>query len=153
MLQFNSHMNIYLHLNMQKRPHHETLLFFQLKDIGTFALIAVITVVGVGVYYHANIWPDHQTMLSGDVANWRIWFILLYPYWQLYGELDIESIDGKIVNITTTDFVYCIYTLHSKTNKLIIFFYNFKASFYKNLLSSFTLNLIGISTVEYWNRC
>lgn len=35
------------------------------------------------------------------MANWRIWVILLYPYWQLYGELGIESIDGKLVILTT----------------------------------------------------
>nr|XP_034319464.1 transient receptor potential cation channel subfamily M member-like 2 [Crassostrea gigas] len=66
-----------------------------LKDLFRFLFIAVFVVLGVGMYYHANLWPDHQTIWSGDWTNWRIWTIIYYPYWQLYGELNLESLDGS----------------------------------------------------------
>lgn len=75
-------------------------ILFQLKDLFRFLFIAVFVVLGVGIYYHANLWPDHQTMFSGDWTNWRIWTIIYYPYWQLYAELNLESLDGKITSIS-----------------------------------------------------
>lgn len=51
-----------------------------LKDLFRFLFIAVFVVLGVGIYYHANLWPDHQTLFSGDWTNWRIWTIIYYPY-------------------------------------------------------------------------
>nr|XP_034319204.1 uncharacterized protein LOC109618232 isoform X3 [Crassostrea gigas] len=66
-----------------------------LKDLLWFLFIAVFVVLGVGIYYHANLWPDHQTMWSGDWTNWRIWTIINYPYWQLYGELNLDYLDGS----------------------------------------------------------
>lgn len=71
------------------------LFIFKMNHLLSFLAVAVILGLGVGVYYHANLWPDHQTMWNGDVVDWRIWKILLFPHWQLYGELDIQSIDGK----------------------------------------------------------
>ncbi|XP_065924094.1 transient receptor potential cation channel subfamily M member 2 isoform X3 [Magallana gigas] len=66
-----------------------------LKDLLGFLILAVFVVLGVGIYYHANIWPDHQTIWNGDWTNWRIWTIIYYPYWQLYAELNLESLDGS----------------------------------------------------------
>lgn len=65
-----------------------------LKDLLWFLLIAVFVVLGVGIYYHANLWPDHQPIWSGHWTNWRIWTIIYYPYWQLYGELNLDYLDG-----------------------------------------------------------
>lgn len=67
----------------------------KLKDLLGFLSIAVFLVLGVGIYYHANLWPDHQSIWSGDWTNWRIWTIIYYPYWQLYGELNLDYLDGK----------------------------------------------------------
>uniref|UniRef100_K1QH82 Transient receptor potential cation channel subfamily M member 8 n=1 Tax=Magallana gigas TaxID=29159 RepID=K1QH82_MAGGI len=66
-----------------------------LKDLLGFLSIAVFVVLGVGIYYHANLWPDHQTIWSGDWTNWRIWTIIYYPYWQLYAELNLDQLDGS----------------------------------------------------------
>lgn len=66
-----------------------------LKDLLGFLFIALFVVLGVGIYYHANLWPDHQTIWSGDWTNWRIWTIIYYPYWQLYAELNLEHLDGS----------------------------------------------------------
>ncbi|XP_052693640.1 transient receptor potential cation channel subfamily M member 2-like [Crassostrea angulata] len=66
-----------------------------LKDLLRFLYIAVFVVFGVGIYYHANLWPDHQAMWSGGWTNWRIWTIIYYPYWQLYGDLNLEELNGS----------------------------------------------------------
>lgn len=71
--------------------------FFQLKDLLYFLVIAVFVILGVGIYYHANLWPDHQTILSGKFKNWSIWKIIYYPYWQLYGEFNLDVIDGNTI--------------------------------------------------------
>lgn len=52
-------------------------------------------ILGVGIYYHANLWPDHRAMWSGDLSNWSIWKIIYYPYWQLYGEFNLDVLDGN----------------------------------------------------------
>lgn len=66
-----------------------------LKDLLRFLFIAVFVVLGVGIYYHANIWPDHQSIWTDDWNNWRIWSIIYFPYWQLYAELNLETLDGS----------------------------------------------------------
>lgn len=66
-----------------------------LKDLKNVFIIALFVVIGVGIYYHANLWPDHQTILKGNWKNWRIWTIIYYPYWQLYGELNLDHLDGR----------------------------------------------------------
>nr|XP_034320577.1 transient receptor potential cation channel subfamily M member-like 2 [Crassostrea gigas] len=76
-----------------------------LKDLLGFLSIAIFVVLGVGIYYHANLWPDHQTIWKGHWTSWRIWTIIYYPYWQLYGELNLDSLkgndDGECTNITS----------------------------------------------------
>lgn len=65
-----------------------------LEDLLSFILIAVILLLGVGIYYHANIWPDDQTIVSGDITGWKIWNILYYPYWQLFAELNLNYLEA-----------------------------------------------------------
>lgn len=69
--------------------------FLKLKDLLRFLFIAVFVVLGVGIYYHANIWPDHQSIWTDDWNNWRIWSIIYFPYWQLYAELNLGTLDGE----------------------------------------------------------
>lgn len=66
-----------------------------LKDLFIFLIIAVFVILGVGIYYHANLWPDHRAMWNGGFSNWRIWKIIYYPYWQLYGEFNLDVLDGS----------------------------------------------------------
>ncbi|XP_056002346.1 transient receptor potential cation channel subfamily M member 2-like isoform X2 [Ostrea edulis] len=66
-----------------------------LKDLFGFLFVAVFIVIGVGIYYHANLWPDYQGMWDGDWTKWRIWQIIYYPYFQLYGELFNDFLEGK----------------------------------------------------------
>nr|XP_022311194.1 uncharacterized protein LOC111116490 [Crassostrea virginica] len=66
-----------------------------LKDLIGFMLIAVFVILGVGIYYHANLFPDHQTIWGGDWTEWRIWKIIYYPYWQMYAELNLEFLEAR----------------------------------------------------------
>lgn len=66
-----------------------------LSDLINFLAVAFFVVVGVGIYYHANLWPDDQSMWSGDWTDWRIWTIVYYPYWQLYAEMNLGILEGK----------------------------------------------------------
>lgn len=66
-----------------------------LKDLLIFLLIVVFVILGVGIYYHANLWPDHQAMWKGGFTNWSIWKIIYYPYWQLYGEFNLDVLSGN----------------------------------------------------------
>lgn len=68
---------------------------FQLKDLWRFIVIIMCVVLGFGMYYHANLWPDHQSLWSGSLSNWRIWTIMSHTYWQLFGEVDLEFLTGK----------------------------------------------------------
>lgn len=65
-----------------------------IKDLFQFVLITLFVVLGVGIYYHANLWPDHHTFFDGGWTEWRIWTILHLPYWQLYGEPNLDSLKG-----------------------------------------------------------
>lgn len=66
-----------------------------LSDLINFLAVAFFVVLGVGIYYHANLWPDDQSMWSGDWTDWRIWTIVYYPYWQLYAEINMGILEGK----------------------------------------------------------
>lgn len=83
---------------------------------------------GVGIYYHANLWPDHQAMWSGGWTNWRIWTIIYYPYWQLYGDLNLEELNGTtpffhVLSMNTIQMVICIIcmmVLCTNSNNVVI---------------------------------
>lgn len=44
------------------------------------------------MYYHANLWPDDQT---SERSNSGYWTIFSVPYWQIFGEVDLELLTGK----------------------------------------------------------
>lgn len=70
------------------------IFLFKLKDLLRFLFLAVFVVLGVGIYYHTNLWPDYESLWDGGWTNWRIWTILYYPYWQLYAEINLDHLDG-----------------------------------------------------------
>lgn len=71
------------------------MLIEMLKDLRKYFHIVLTLVLGVGIYYHANLWPDHQALWSGGLTRWRIWTIIFYPYWQIYGEANLETLTGS----------------------------------------------------------
>nr|XP_022312126.1 transient receptor potential cation channel subfamily M member 8-like [Crassostrea virginica] len=66
-----------------------------LKDLLGFLLIALFVVLGVGCYYHANQFPDYQNFWSGNWTEWRIWYLLYYPYWQIYAEINLDFLQAE----------------------------------------------------------
>ena len=67
----------------------------QLKDLLGFISLMIVVILGVGFYYHANLWPDHAEFWKGNWAQWRIWKVIYYPYWQMYGESFNEYLAGR----------------------------------------------------------
>lgn len=57
-------------------------------------VILIIFIFAAGVVYHANVYPSHTVTGSSDIEFWRIWTILKIPYWQVYGELYLETLEG-----------------------------------------------------------
>ncbi|XP_061190312.1 transient receptor potential cation channel subfamily M member 8-like [Saccostrea echinata] len=92
----------FLEVFLVDRRMGPTLLMIKemLKDLLRFLVLVVFVVLGVGIYYHANLWPDHPTIWNGDLHNWRIWKIIYYPYWQLYGETNNNLLQGELKDCT-----------------------------------------------------
>ncbi|XP_052100105.1 transient receptor potential cation channel subfamily M member 8-like isoform X2 [Mytilus californianus] len=76
-----------------------------LLELIKFVWIFIVFMMCTGVLYHANMYPSHFDMWSQkSVTYWRIWKIISLPYWQLYGELFLDEIQGDKYedNVTCT---------------------------------------------------
>lgn len=68
---------------------------FQLIDLLYYLVILMILIVAAGTVYHANIYPNYDVKpLPDGIQNWRIWTVLRIPYWQVYGELFLDTLEG-----------------------------------------------------------
>ncbi|XP_071166798.1 transient receptor potential cation channel subfamily M member 1-like isoform X1 [Mytilus edulis] len=66
-----------------------------LLELMKFVWILIIFMMCTGVLYHANMYPSHFDMWSlKGVQFWRIWKVIALPYWQIYGELNLEQLTG-----------------------------------------------------------
>ncbi|KAJ8311513.1 hypothetical protein KUTeg_010868 [Tegillarca granosa] len=65
-----------------------------LKDVLKFLVVASIFMFAAGIIYHANIYPNH-TYSEFSFDNWRFWQLLKIPYWQIYGELYLDTLEGS----------------------------------------------------------
>ncbi|XP_063435619.1 uncharacterized protein LOC134716540 [Mytilus trossulus] len=67
-----------------------------LKDLFRFIGILFVFMMGVGVLYHANMYPAHYDMWNtNDWTYWRIWKIMYIPYWQIYGEIFLDTLEAN----------------------------------------------------------
>ena len=82
----------------------------QLKDLLGFISLMIVVILGVGFYYHANLWPDHAEFWKGNWAQWRIWKVIYYPYWQMYGESFNEYLAGRNSSVLST-LNFCLFVL------------------------------------------
>jgi transient receptor potential cation channel subfamily M protein 2 len=65
------------------------MLFFQMSDMALFMCILFVFVAGFGIAYHANLFPNAP-------ADWAILRnVFYYPYFQMYGELFLDVIQGE----------------------------------------------------------
>ncbi|XP_052100114.1 transient receptor potential cation channel subfamily M member 2-like [Mytilus californianus] len=79
-----------------------------LSELLQFSWILIVFVVCAGVMYHSNMYPNHRDMwpkYGADVEHWRIWKILALPYWQLYGEISLDMLNGETNSNGTCTFV------------------------------------------------
>lgn len=70
---------------------------WQMKDLGRFLVILIVFMMAVGVMFHVNMYPNHEDMFSHKVQYWRIWKIISFPYWQIYGEIFLDDIMGNFL--------------------------------------------------------
>ncbi|XP_071166783.1 transient receptor potential cation channel subfamily M member 8-like isoform X2 [Mytilus edulis] len=86
----------FLHVLLMSRKLGPKIIMIKemLKDLFRFIGILFVFMVGVGVLYHANMYPAHKDMWSSvDWKYWRIWKIIYIPYWQIYGESMLEEFE------------------------------------------------------------
>ncbi|CAC5363811.1 unnamed protein product [Mytilus coruscus] len=78
-------------------PSHikEWALFVKLVDLLDYLVILIIFIFAAGVVYHANVYPNHQVKGSSGIEFWRIWTIMKIPYWQVYGELYLDTLEAS----------------------------------------------------------
>ncbi|CAL1535907.1 unnamed protein product [Lymnaea stagnalis] len=63
-----------------------------LTDLSFFFFILLVFVLGFGVAYHINMFPNQP-------LSWSILYtVFLYPYFQIYGELFLDELGGKIAD-------------------------------------------------------
>ncbi|CAC5398412.1 unnamed protein product [Mytilus coruscus] len=68
------------------------------KELLRFIGILLVFMMGVGVLYHANMYPKHKDMWNAaGWTYWRIWKIMYIPYWQIYGFNFLDSFDGNFL--------------------------------------------------------
>ncbi|CAG2254472.1 unnamed protein product [Mytilus edulis] len=95
-----------------------------MKDLGRFLVILIVFMMAVGVMFHVNMYPNHEDMFSNKVQYWRIWKIISFPYWQIYGEIfldDIMGIDNSSCSYNQSDVERCVE--YDWINIVIVAFY------------------------------
>lgn len=64
-----------------------------------------------GVLYYTNMYPEHTDMWPGGgykVEHLRLWKIISLPYWQIFGELSLNQLTGKLQYFYNPDFFVVI---------------------------------------------
>ncbi|XP_076101184.1 transient receptor potential cation channel subfamily M member 2-like [Mytilus galloprovincialis] len=95
----------FLHVLLMSRKIGPKIIMIKemLKDLFRFIGILFVFMIGVGVLYHANMYPQHEDMWSsGEWRYWRIWKIIYIPYWQIYGEPMLEQFEANSTTPCTT---------------------------------------------------
>ncbi|XP_033755589.1 transient receptor potential cation channel subfamily M member-like 2 isoform X2 [Pecten maximus] len=68
-----------------------------LTDLMFFFAILAVFVLSFGIAYQANLFPN-------DPPSWRLLKQVVYlPYWQMYGELFLENVEGEVPADCTTN--------------------------------------------------
>lgn len=68
-------------------------------------MILAVFVLSFGVTYQANLFPNSE-------ASWKLLKDIVYiPYWQMYGELFLENIEGLCTSLFLS---LCSYYLSKK---------------------------------------
>ncbi|VDI40591.1 Hypothetical predicted protein [Mytilus galloprovincialis] len=84
----------FLHVILMSRKLGPKVIMIKemLKDLFRFIGILFVFMLGVGVLYHANMYPKHVDMWNpAGWEYWRIWKIIYIPYWQIYGDSFLDT--------------------------------------------------------------
>ncbi|XP_071166748.1 transient receptor potential cation channel subfamily M member 1-like [Mytilus edulis] len=95
----------FLHIILVERKLGPKIIMIKemVKELLRFIGILLIFMMGVGVLYHANMYPKHEDMWnSAGWTYWRIWKIMYIPYWQIYGFNFLDSFDANSTTPCTT---------------------------------------------------
>lgn len=75
----------------------------QIYDIIFFVLLFAVFVFSFGVFYHANMYPNNLYHNNGTLTKRTAYGlfknIIYMPYWQLYGELNLDTYGGNALNL------------------------------------------------------
>lgn len=93
---FTSHLSLWVKRWWMVSPGKIKFLW-QMKDLGRFLVILIVFMMAVGVMFHVKMYPNHEDMFSNKVQYWRIWKIISFPYWQIYGEIFLDDIMGNFL--------------------------------------------------------
>jgi len=56
-----------------------------------FMVILGVFIVSTGVFYHANLYPNHYDLFSvHGIRYWSVWRIIYLPFWAIFGEFKQE---------------------------------------------------------------
>ncbi|CAC5377436.1 unnamed protein product [Mytilus coruscus] len=89
----------FLHIILVERKLGPKIIMIKemVKELLRFIGILLVFMMGVGVLYHANMYPKHTDMWNAaGWTYWRIWKIMYIPYWQIYGFNFLDYFDGNI---------------------------------------------------------
>ena len=83
-------MNTYYYLGFAEQLFLFFILFFlQLTDLAFFLVILVVVIFAYGTASQALRYPN-------DTVEWALLKDMVYlPYWQMYGELMLDQVEGK----------------------------------------------------------
>ncbi|VDI06246.1 Hypothetical predicted protein, partial [Mytilus galloprovincialis] len=70
-------------------------IWTMLVDLMEYLVILIIFIFAAGIVYHANVYPNHTVTGSSNIESWPIWTILKIPYWQVYGELYLDTFEAS----------------------------------------------------------
>ncbi|XP_071121139.1 transient receptor potential cation channel subfamily M member-like 2 isoform X2 [Mytilus edulis] len=65
-----------------------------LVDLMQYLLILIIFILAAGIVYNANVYPSSTVTDASAFEFSRLWTILKIPYWQVYGELFLDTLEG-----------------------------------------------------------
>ncbi|CAC5379290.1 unnamed protein product [Mytilus coruscus] len=95
----------FLHVILMSRKLGPKIIMIKemLKDLFRFIGILFVFMMGVGVLYHANMYPKHVDMWNpAGWEYWRIWKIIYIPYWQIYGDSFLDTFSENSTAPCTT---------------------------------------------------
>lgn len=105
------------HLLIEKKvclyDSDDTRYLFQAKDLMYFVIILMVFVVSYAIAAYSVIYPDSKLDLD------LVFSVLRLGYWNLYGELLLEDLEGILFLSDSTQALYELVELSDKATRII----------------------------------